>query len=174
MRKTLIITAALLVLGSASVTAQELVVEPQAMIYYRLPFGGGSQADRQTSFGLRMDQVVHARGRVIRFDRLLQRPPLLALEMNRHGLRALRLAGRDYLHRYVSHRADGDDQAATTGAGEDEAAATAEEDGAGEETESAHVGRDISDTVSTIFEKTPAGILIGVAFGAALLAGVGN
>ncbi len=175
MPKPLTALVALLMLPvSFQAAAWENIVEPHAMVYFRLSFDGGTAPDRQSTFGLRLDQVRHSRNSHIEYASLMRRPAMLNLELNRNGIRSLYISGTDYLRLYRLHRADeenGEEPAAQ--AGDDETAMQGEEDGE-QPPRYPQVGKDIGDTMKTVMDKAPAGVIIGVGLGIALLAGVGG
>lgn len=175
MRQLLSVTAALvLILASLEASAREPLSEPRAMLYYEVSFGGGAAADRTSTFGFRMDRAEYAEDHDIDHSRSMRRPAILELKMNRDGIQSLTVSGRDYLHLYRVHHAAEGEAEETASEAEGETAET-ETDGDGEQLPKyPQVGRDIGDTITTVMEKAPAGVIIGVGLGIALLAGVGG
>jgi hypothetical protein len=169
MRNPLTAMVVCLLLGPAYVQAQETIIDAHAMFYFRVAFDGGSASEREPTFGFRMDQVAYQSHRPLQYRSLLQRPAMLGLSMNRHGLQSFQLSGTDYLQRYRVHHAGEDD----TGAGAEEQATTGE---AGEEEppQAPKMMRDVGDTVTYLVEEAPGGFIIGAVIGVVLLAGVGG
>lgn len=177
MRSSLL--AVLLLCASSNATAGGPLGEPHAMFFFQLPFDGAAGTEPRSSFGFRMDQVRHGPDHAIDYRRLMRQPPLLELKMNRDGISSFIVSGTDYLRLYRTLHADG-------GGDADTGAAAADQDRGGEA--SAETGEtgdkgmpvakkaslDFWDMLTTVWDKAPAGVIIGVGFGAALLAGVGG
>ena len=135
-------------IAAGSAAAGE-IHEPHAMLYYRVPLGAEADAARP-GFGLRLDQTHRESGTFLDYSGLVQRPPLLGLEMGTRGVRSFTVAGMDYAGVL---RADGEGE---TGA---EGTAETQEDGR---------------SIGQIIKETPKGWLIGIAIGIAIFAGAGD
>jgi len=166
-----LILTTVLVAGSTDAASRELRVEPHAMFYYQVPFGGGSSATQASGFGFRLDRLAHSPDQVVEYADLMQRTAILDLRLNRHGVESFNISGVDYLKKYRIHRA-----AAEEGAQENEAAETGaagDEATKGEEELPKHptVLSDFGDTIKLLVKKAPLGVLIGAGIGVGLLVG---
>lgn len=85
--------------------AAEPVLEPHAMIYYQIPFGGKDYNERRHSFGFRMDRAVVEPTQYIDYQRLIKQPALLDIKMGRDGIDAMMFAGVDYLKKFRVYQA---------------------------------------------------------------------
>lgn len=170
MRNPLIVVlSAVLVIGSADAAARELLVEPHAMFYYQIPFDGGTIAEKENSFGFRVDHIMHSPKRHIEYTGLMERTAILDLRLNRHGVRSFHISGVDYLKKYRIHRANGEDGGQATA----DADTGGDENTEGEEElpQAPKVVRDVGNTITFLMEKAPVGVLIGAGIGIGLLVG---
>ena len=104
MRTLNIVVGSLLALLPYCSSADDLLMEPHAMIYYQVPFGGGEQPSA-ASFGLRLDRAMVDRQEGIEYRQLLLRPALMDFQFTAHGMQQLSVAGTDYLKLYRIQRA---------------------------------------------------------------------
>ncbi len=166
------VLASVLVMGAADATARELRVEPHAMLYFHIPFDGGATvAEKENSFGFRVDSVAYSPDRHIDYTRLMQRPAVMEFSLNRHGVQAFHVSGVDYLERYRIYRANGEagsEEASNTEAGNDNGEAADDEE---DLPQPPKVMRDVGNTLSFLMESAPTGVLIGAAIGIGLLVG---
>ncbi|MEJ2760216.1 MAG: hypothetical protein P8126_01400 [Gammaproteobacteria bacterium] len=167
MRPALPAIIILLAFTSSNAMARGPLAEPHAMFYYRFSFDGAPGRERPATFGFRMDEINYSRRHDVDYRRLMQRPAMLDLRMDRGGVKALYISGRDYLRKYrLQHADESDDTKATKDKGKsgDNAAGK-------DETVAEKMGSDFKKTLITVVKKTPVGVLIGVGFGLALVAG---
>lgn len=166
----IVVFVSVLVMGSADAMSRELLMEPHAMFYYQVPLGGGSAAQKEGSFGFRMDQVVYSSDQSIKYAGLMQRPAILDLRLNRRGVKSFHISGMDYLKKYRIHRANGEggeEETADTNTAGDESAADGEE----ELPKAPKVVRDTGNTLAFLLDNAPLGVLIGAAIGVGLIVG---
>jgi len=170
MRVSLFIAVVLLAIASFNVMARGLIVEPQGMFYFRVSFDGAAGEKQTSSFGFRMDHVSYAMDRTVNFKQLMQQTPILDLRMGPDGVKAIYISGMDYLQRYRAQHADeSSDDAGTQGQGDAGNGTAEKQPPLGEK-----VASDVKGLATTVWDAVPVGILIGVGFGVALAAGVGN
>lgn len=165
----IVILASVLVMGSADTAARELRVEPHAMFYYQVPFDGGAVVDKENSFGFRVDHIMHSPDHAVEYAGLMQRPAILDLRLNRHGVRSFRISGVDYLKQYRIHRAAGEDDGQETA--DTETNGNGDPEGEEELPQAPKVVRDVGNTITFLMEKAPVGVLIGAGIGIGLLVG---
>ena len=110
--------------------ASELVLEPQAMLYYRVPLGGGHKEQLKSTFGFRLDRTLVEKGKPVDYQKLFRQPAVLDFRMDHAGIESLTIAGVDYLKQYRMSRAAEDEAAAVEDGAETDAEAPAAEDGA--------------------------------------------
>ena len=119
--------------------AAELVLEPQAMLYYRVPLGGGHGKQMQPTFGFRLDRTLVEKGKPVDYRQLFRQQAVLDFRMDRSGVESLTIGGVDYLKQYRALNAAEDeaapvaDTAETTDAPAAEESATPAEEVAAEE-----------------------------------------
>ncbi|MFQ5661323.1 MAG: hypothetical protein ACE5GZ_12940 [Gammaproteobacteria bacterium] len=150
--------------------AAEPFVEPQAMLYYQIPFGGSDHRQYKHTFGFRMDLTHTGSGQLIAYQQLLKKPAVFDLKMGHDGIDALYISGVDYLQHYYVHRANDEDTAATETAYEGDAAAAEEATAEEAATEEEPAG----PTIGEILRKTPFGIIIGAGLLIGIVAGAGG
>lgn len=170
MRPALPAVIILLAFASSNAMARGPLVEPHALFYYRFSFDGAAGKEQPPTFGFRMDEINYSRRDTVDIRRLMQRPAMLDLRMDRNGVKALYISGRDYLRQYRLQHADESGDAGTTkdeGKSGDTAAGK-------DQTVAQKMGSDFKKTLVTVVKKTPVGVLIGVGFGIVLVAGVDN
>src|SRR3972149_2516359 len=80
--------------------AAELVLEPQAMLYYRVPLGGGHGKQMQPTFGFRLDRTLVEKGKPVDYRQLFRQQAVLDFRMDRSGVESLTIGGVDYLKQY--------------------------------------------------------------------------
>jgi hypothetical protein len=170
MRLPLTAALVLLVCVSSNAVARGPLGEPHAMFYFQLPFDGATGEEQHSTFGFRMDQIHHAPDDTVDYRRLMQQPPILDLKMDHDGIRSFTVSGTDYLRLYRTLHAD----ATTETTAADQAGEGAAETGGKGVPVGKKAALDFWDVITTLWEETPAGVLIGVGFGAALAAGVGG
>ena len=176
--------------------ASELVLEPQAMLYYRVPLGGGHKELLKSTFGFRLDRTLVEKGKPVDYQKLFRQPAVLDFRMDHAGIESLTIAGVDYLKRYRIARAaeneaapveDGAETAAEAPTAE-ESATPAEEEAAGEvpaedmAAEEAPAEEIPDEEEPGFFENLPDifedsqnfGLIIGVILTAGFVLGVGD
>jgi len=154
MRIFLIITMAVSCFPAQAQT-YEFAPGPQAMFYYRLSVGGSGTQQAFSSFGLRMDNLVHHQSGVAGYHERLRRPPVFDLRMGKRGIEGIYLSGVDYYRLYRINRQN-DEQAGA----EEEARPT--------------VSERVKGVIDGIRDTAPAGFYIGAGLGIALLLGAGD
>lgn len=170
MRLSLFTAVVLLAIASSNAMAGGLMVEPQGMFYYQFSFDGAAGKEQTPSFGFRMDRVSYAMDHTVDIQHLMQQTAMLDFRMGRDGVKAFYVSGTDYLRRYrVQHADESGDAAATQGQDDSGSGTTEKEPPLGKK-----VGGDIKGLATTVWDAVPVGALVGVAFGLALVAGVGN
>lgn len=186
MRSLIAAVSVLLLCVSSGAMARGPRIAPHAMFYLHIPFDGGTGKNiPRSSFGFRMDEVRYTSDYTLDLRQVMRQTPFLDLKLGRDGLQSLYITGTDYLQRYRTLQAadNGDaDAGATAQKPGDAKAGNGAKDGAAAKKEGKPekvvVGRrlvvDFKNTLATIWKKAPVGILIGVGFGAALVAGAGN
>lgn len=173
-----------LVFTAGNAAALEPVVEPHAMVYYQVSFDGEKSRDTRPVFGFRVDRASFSPGGMIEYRQLLGQPAVFDFRMGNRGIEAIYISGIDYLQQYRNiYRADeeagggteGDSKepakAGTEGDTNETAKAGTEEKPNGELKQAPKIVRDIGNTINAGMEAAPAGVLMGLALGAALLAG---
>lgn len=163
MRLNQLLMIILTCLISLNITASELVVEPHAMIYYRIPLGDGVKIQKKHSFGFRLDGAVYESGKHVDYRRLFKQEPVFEFKMNNNGVESLKITGVDYLKQYRVLKQNGESEDAGPGGSGGEAPAD-DEPGFFEDFQ-------LSDYVE---DGQRFGLLLGVVLTAGFLIGVGN
>lgn len=187
MKTSSFIVLLLLVLTASNAAALEPVMEPHAMVYYQVSFDGEKSKASRPVFGFRVDRVSFSPGGMIEYRQLLKEPAMFDFRVGNKGVEGIYISGVDYLRQYRSiYRADeesggeteGDTKetakAGTEGDTNETAEAGAEEKKTGELKQPPKIVRDIGNTINAGMEAAPAGVLMGLALGVALLAGTGH
>jgi hypothetical protein len=135
MRANKLILFVLTLLLTINGSAAEQVLEPHAMLYYRVPLGGGQQDQMKPTFGFRVDRALVEPGKPINYRQLFQQTAVFDFGMGRAGIETLKIGGVDYLARRRALRANGDEPVAGEESAETGAAEAAEANAAGESAE---------------------------------------
>ena len=162
--------------------AAELVLEPQAMLYYRVPLGGGHGKQMQPTFGFRLDRTLVEKGKPVDYRQLFRQQAVLDFRMDRSGVESLTIGGVDYLKQYRALNAAEDeaapvaDTAETTDAPAAEESATPAEEVAAEEATAEEVPAEeepgFFEDLPEIFEENQRyGLLIGAVLAIGFVAG---
>jgi len=169
MRIAYLLFCASLVSLSGVSTAGETLPEPQAMIYYQIPFGASGRASRHI-FGVRVDQTFARNNQTVEFQSLMARPALLDFRAGYDGIQALSIGGMDYAQRYRALRQNEEGGDAPEGAegSADETAEAPSEESAEEE----YTYVDPGPTIGELLDEAEPGWLIGGVLGIVLLTGV--
>ncbi len=136
--------AALLLLLPPQLIAAELISEPHAMLYYRVPLDGSKLQQRQHSFGLRMDRASFNADEMPEQHQLFEQAALFDLKLNARGLEGIYLSGNALLENPYLNRAD--------------------EDG----------GESAVKRLQDAIDNMPFGVFLGAAIGTLILSGVGG
>ena len=108
--RSLILSLSIIVLLTPLIaSAIEPINEPHAMVYYQIPLGASNPEQRQHSFGLRMDRTSHEPGQMIEYQQIFKKPAMFNFKMGYRGIKALNISGIDYLKKYRTNRANGDE-----------------------------------------------------------------
>ena len=173
-------TASLFIMLSAMLAtfnalAVEPVVEPHAMVYYQVSFGGGKTQDRHSAFGFRMDRASFSPGGMIEYQQLVKQPAMFDFRLGKQGIEGVYISGIDYLQQYRIYRA-GEEEAGAEPEAETDVMVEGkpEEEQTGKPRKAPKIIRDIGNTIEAGMETAPTGVLIGLALGAALLIGAGS
>ena len=175
-----------MVFNSLIVNAADLVPDTQAFLYYKIPFDGATPEDRAHQYGIRMDRSHIERDKAIDMKQLMTRNAVMDFKMSSQSPAKFEVHGVDYLPRYRILKAD----AGASDSGEEavvaedmvtegEAQAESMEEAAEEETvatgeEAAQQTEEAAPPEKGALDEIPAGVLIGVAALAAILAGAGG
>ncbi|MBF8268997.1 MAG: hypothetical protein HW386_706 [Gammaproteobacteria bacterium] len=114
MRVNKLILFVLTFLATVNCNAADLVLEPQAMLYYRVTFGGNRAKQTQPTFGFRLDRTLHEKNKPVDYRQLFQQQAVLDFKMNQNGAESLTIAGVDYLKQYRLMRAAEEESAAAS------------------------------------------------------------
>ena len=172
MRIHKLILVVLAFLITVNCNAGEVTQEPHAMLYFRIPLGGGWKQQAQNTFGFRIDRALVERGKPIDYPQLFQQPAILDFKMDRGGVESLTIAGVDYLKEYRLLRA-AEDEAKTAEGNTETAAAGAEAgkpttDQASTEESSTEEKEGVLDKIPKLFKENQK---FGLAMGALLAIG---
>lgn len=169
MRFTILFAVFFLTVLNFPAYAVEPVDDQQILMYYEIPLGGISKNSKKHQFGLRLDRTQNLPGEVTQLGQLVKKPALMNLQKRKNESITFKIHGVDFTNRLKAHQADENESSE----------AVAENGGTDEQTETdATVETPSPEDDKTVVQKTldelPKGVIIGVAIGIVLLAGIGG
>lgn len=142
--KLILIVIAFIVVTNCN--AVEPVLEPHAMLYFKIPLGSRDKDNLKPAFGFRMDTALVEPGKPIDYPKLFSRQAVFDLKMGRTGIEELKISGVDFLKQIRTLHANGDDSSAPA----DTEGTTADDAGAVEQGET-----ETTEKKEGIFSKLP-------------------
>lgn len=169
-----------LIFGLSTTSAEEVVHDSHAFVYYKIPFGGGNASERTHQFGLRMDHGWVDQDQGIDLNQVMSRNAALDFKMSVGKQPRLEIHGIDYWQTYVANRADAGPDEAVDAVAESEQAESAQTEPPEANTEAEVAteaateqeqtsGESILDTLAE--SGIPGGVFIGIAILAGIAAG---
>ena len=175
MRLTKLIVTVITCLVVFNSYAAEPVMEPHAMLYYRVTFGNGHAHAVKETFGFRMDSALVEPGKPIDYQKLFRRPALFNLKMDDRGSVALNITGVNFLKQVRALHASEDDanttdSTGTAGAAGDDANAK----GQAKTAEKKGLFSRLPDYSGSIKKSQYLGLGIGILVGIGFAMGIGG
>lgn len=150
MRFSILIITLILTMVSASSTAFETGVNPQAMFYINIPLDGANTVRDKSTFGFRLDSHAYSRFDDVPYIRQLERPAVFDLKMASDGIEGIYISGIDYYRKYEVNRQNEDE---------------------GEYEDQVSITDEIRARITTMSSIAPMGVWIGAGLGIGLLLG---
>ena len=94
----------ILTMGSANTMADELSINPQAMLYISIPFAKPGFTEDKTTYGFRFDSNAYSRYDHVPFLKQLNRPAVFDFKLSPGEIEGIYLSGVNYYQLYKVYK----------------------------------------------------------------------